>query len=71
MKCGPSNNQWEIFSGSLLPQRHSWQALKQQLPQKTCLLVSNLNNPRQTNLMLKLGRSLRKNRGSVFVLSVG
>jgi hypothetical protein len=61
----------EIFSGSLLKKRGEWQQMKNQLPAHTYLLVAPLTNSAQTRMMLNLGRSLREEGISVFVLSVG
>jgi hypothetical protein len=61
----------EIFSGSLLEKRRDWQPVKAQLPNDTYLLVTTLENQTQTRFMLSLGRTLREQGVSVFVLSVG
>jgi hypothetical protein len=61
----------EIFSGDLLAKRSNWQPMKEGLAGHTYLLVTPLDNPVQTRLMLKLGRTLRGAGVSVFVLSVG
>jgi hypothetical protein len=61
----------EVFSGSLLAKRKEWQQVKQQLSTHTLLLVTSLDNPIQARFMCDLGRSLREEGLSVFVLSVG
>jgi hypothetical protein len=61
----------EIFSGNLLEKRGDWQRVKKQLPTRTYLLVTNLDNPAQAWFMLELGRAFQKNGRSVFVLTVG
>ena len=61
----------EIFSGSLLRKRKEWQQMKNQLPAHTYLLVTPLENTAPTRMMLNLGRLLRQEERSVFVLSVG
>lgn len=61
----------EIFSGNLLEKRGEWQQVKRQLPSHTFLLVTTLDNPAQSRFMHHLGRSLRADGQSVFVLSVG
>ena len=61
----------EIFLGSLLAKRREWQQMKNQLPAHTYLLVTQLTNPAQTRMMLNLGRLLREEGVSVFVLSIG
>jgi hypothetical protein len=61
----------EIFSGSLLAKRREWQQMKNQLPAHTYLLVTPLTNTAPTRFMLNLGRYLRNEGRSVFVLSVG
>jgi hypothetical protein len=66
-----TKNTLEIFSGSLLAKRKEWQQVKNQLPAHTCLLVAPLGNAAPTRKMLNLGRCLRQEGISVFVLSVG
>jgi hypothetical protein len=66
----PYHQGLEIFSGSLLRKRREWQQMKKQLPAHTYLLVTPLTNSAPTRFMLNLGRCLRKEGISVFVLSV-
>jgi hypothetical protein len=67
----PDHHSLEIFSGSLLAKRSEWQQVKNQLPSHTYLLVTALANAAQTRMMLNLGRCLRQEGRTVFVLSVG
>jgi hypothetical protein len=67
----PYHRSLEIFSGSLLAKRREWQQMKNQLPAHTYLLVTPLTNTAPTRFMLNLGRYLRNEGRSVFVLSVG
>jgi hypothetical protein len=67
----PYHQSLEIFSGSLLAKRREWQQMKNQLPAHTYLLVTPLTDSAPTRFMLNLGRSLRNEGISVFVLSVG
>ena len=67
----PYHHSLEIFSGSLLKKRGEWQQVKDQLPAHTYLLVVPLGNTAPTRMMLNLGRLLRQEGVSVFVLSVG
>jgi hypothetical protein len=71
MNIHKAKNTLEVFSGSLLKKRGEWQQVKNQLPAHTYLLVAPLGNTAPTRMMLNLGRLLREEGVSVFVLSVG
>jgi hypothetical protein len=71
MNAYKSYHSLEIFSGNLLNKRGQWQQMKNQLPAHTYLLVTPLGNTAPTRMMLNLGRLLRQEGRSVFVLSVG
>jgi hypothetical protein len=60
----------EIMPAALLSQKDTWHPIIQALPANTCLLVSNLNHPRQNALIFRLSQSFRRKGTQVFVLSV-
>lgn len=60
-----------LFPASLLVRRRRWQNQVRQASGVSWLIVTDLNNPKQTLAMLRLGKKLEGQGKRVDVLSVG
>jgi hypothetical protein len=61
----------EILPAALLSRRRAWQGLTDSLPIGVCLLVTNPENPKQTQFMLDLTRCFREKGRQVVIWTVG
>jgi hypothetical protein len=58
-----SKNQTILFSGSMLSQQVAWKRFSHLLPQNTCLIVINPNNPKLAQTMRSVAKAfLEKGR---------